>query len=119
MTVFVYQTFEIKQDKFLDGLKNLRNIESYRNEKYDHSVELLAPISGEDHTYAFLSSYDGLAEMELQNKKMFEDEEYKKMISEFFLEDIVQGSMYTQMYRTINGLKKESDSEKKESSSKK
>ena len=51
--------------------------------------------------------------MELQNKKMFEDEEYKKMISEFFLENIVQGSIYTQMYRTMTGLNKESDSDKK------
>jgi hypothetical protein len=114
MTVYVYQTFEIKQDKFIDALANLRTILSFRNEKYDHTVELLAPISGEDHTYAFLTAYEGLAEMELQNKKMFEDEEYKELISKFFIEDIVQGSMYTQMYRTMTGLKKESKSEKKE-----
>jgi hypothetical protein len=116
MSVFVYQTFELKQDKFPDALKNLRMIQSYRNEQYDHKVELLAPISGEDHTYAFLSTYEGLAEMELQNKKMFEDEEYKTLISEFFLENIVQGSMYTQMYRTMTGLKVESDSKEKEKS---
>lgn len=109
MAVYVYQIFELKQDKFPDALKNLRKIQSYRNEKYDHKIELLAPISGEDHTYAFLSIYEGLAEMELQNKKMFEDEEYKKLIGEFFLENIVQGSMYTQMYRSITGLKVESD----------
>jgi hypothetical protein len=116
MSVFVYQTFELKQDKFPDALKNLRMIQSYRNEQYDHKVELLAPISGEDHTYAFLSTYEGLAEMELQNKKMFEDEEYKTLISEFFLENIVQGSMYTQMYRSMTGLKVESDSKEKEKS---
>lgn len=105
MSVYVYQTFQLKQDKFTDALTNLRMIQCYRNEHYDHKVELLSPISGEDHTYAFLSTYDGLAEMELQNKKMFEDEEYKKLISEFFLENIVQGSMFTQMYRSISGLK--------------
>lgn len=32
---------------------------------------------------------------------MFEDEEYKKLIGEFFLENIVRGSMYTQMYRSM------------------
>lgn len=121
MSVFVYQIFEIKQDKFLDGLKNIRMIQSFRNEKFDHSVELLAPINGEDQKYALLSKYEGLAEMELQNIKMFEDEEYKKMISQFFLEDIVQGSMSTQMYRTMTGLKKETDkdTEKKESGTEK
>lgn len=112
MSVFVYQTFEIKQDNFAEALKNVRMIQSYRNEKYDHKVELLAPISGEDHTYALLSTYEGLAEMELQNKKMFEDEEYKKLISEFFLENIVQGSMYTQLYRSMTGLKNDAESEK-------
>jgi hypothetical protein len=112
MSVYVYQTFELKQDKFGDALKNLRMIQSYRNEQYDHQVELLAPISGEDHSYAFLSIYEGLAEMELQNKKMFEDEEFKTLISEFFIENIVQGSMYTQIYRSMTGLKQDSKSEK-------
>ena len=112
MSVIVIQTFEMKQDKFPDGIKNLRLIQNFRNEQYDHRVELLSPISGEDHTYALISTYEGLAEMELQNKKMFEDEEYKKLIGEFFLENIVQGSMYTQMYRTMTGLSKDSESEK-------
>lgn len=112
MSVIVIQTFELKQDKFEDGIKNLRVMINFRNEQYEHKVELLSPISGEDHQYALVSTYEGLAEMELQNKKMFEDEEYKKMIGEFFLEDIVQGSMYTQMYRTMTGMKKESDSDK-------
>lgn len=108
MSVFVYQTFEVKQDKFVEALKNLRMIQSYRNENYEHKIELLSPISGTDHTYAFLCTYEGLAEMELQNKKMFEDEEYKKLIEEFFLEDIVQGSMNTQLFRSVTGLKSES-----------
>ncbi|AGK53253.1 hypothetical protein [Bacillus sp. 1NLA3E] len=111
MPVFVYQTFEIKQDKFEEALKNLRKLKSYRNETFEHEVEILTPISGHDHSYALLSTYDGLAEMELQNRKMFDDEEYKKIIGEFFLENIVQGSMYTQMYRSLTGMKKESDSE--------
>ncbi|MBS8264292.1 hypothetical protein DYI25_07575 [Mesobacillus boroniphilus] len=112
MSVIVIQTFEMKQDKFPGGIKNLRLIQNFRNEQYDHRVELLSPISGEDHTYALISTYEGLAEMELQNKKMFEDEEYKKLIGEFFLENIVQGSMYTQMYRTMTGLSNNSESDK-------
>ena len=112
MSVIVIQTFEMKQDKFPDGIKNLRLIQNFRNEQYDHKVDLLSPICGEDHTYALISTYEGLAEMELQNKKMFEDEEYKKLIGEFFLENIVQGSMYTQMYRTMTGLSNDSESEK-------
>jgi hypothetical protein len=114
MTVYVYQIFEVKQEKFIEAIKNLRLIQGYRNEKYDHTVVLLSPISGEDHTYAFLAKYEGLAEMELQNKKMFDDEEYKTLISEFFIENIVQGSMYTQMYRTIPGLKNDANAEKNE-----
>ncbi|MBN8201411.1 MULTISPECIES: hypothetical protein [Bacillaceae] len=113
MSVFVYQTFEVKQDNFVEALKNMRMIQSYRNENYQHKVELLSPISGDDHTYAFLSTYEGLAEMELQNKKMFEDEEYKKLIEQFFLEDIVQGSMHTQMFRSVTGLKSDSSEKKK------
>lgn len=112
MSVIVIQKFELKQENFPDGIKNLRLIQNFRNEQYDHRIELLSPISGEDHTYALISTYEGLAEMELQNKKMFEDEEYKKLIGEFFLENIVQGSMYTQLYRTMTGLKYDSDSEK-------
>ncbi|WP_243300261.1 hypothetical protein [Bacillus litorisediminis] len=87
-------------------------IQSFRNEKYDHKVEILTPISGQDHTYALLATYEGLAEMELQNKKMFEDEEYKELITEFFLQNIVQGSMTTQLFRTMTGLKKETNSQK-------
>jgi len=113
MSVFVYQTFEIKQDNFVEALKNVRMIQSYRNENYQHEVELLSPISGKDHTYAFLSKYEGLAEMELQNRKMFEDEEYKKLIEQFFLEDIVQGSMNTQLFRSVTGLKSDSSEQKK------
>lgn len=112
MSVFVYQKFEIKQDKFEEAIKNIRELKAYRNENYQHTVEILTPISGEDHTYALLSTYEGLAEMELQNKKMFEDEKYKELISEFFLENIVQGSMYTQMFRSMTGFKKDSDSDK-------
>lgn len=105
MSVYVYQTFEIKQDKFKEGIDNLKEIKKFRNENYDHKVEILTPVSGKDHTYALLSTYEGLAEMELQNKKMFDDEEYLKLIGDFFLEHIIQGSMYSQIYRTINEKK--------------
>ncbi|MFJ5713013.1 hypothetical protein [Neobacillus sp. NPDC093127] len=105
MSVFVYQTFVIKQDKFKEGIENLKEIKKFRNENYDHKVELLAPVSGRDHTYALLATYEGLAEMELQNKKMFDDEEYIKLIGDFFLENIAEGSMYTQIYRTIHEKK--------------
>ena len=50
--------------------------------------------------------------MELQNKKMFEDEEYTELIGEFFLEAIVQGSMDTQLYRTMSE-KKDKDKDKR------
>ncbi|KAF0817474.1 MULTISPECIES: hypothetical protein [unclassified Cytobacillus] len=113
MSVFVYQSFQLKQDNFVEALKNLRMIQNFRNENYQHKIELLSPISGDDHTYAFLSTYEGLAEMELQNKKMFEDEEYKKLIEQFFLEDIVQGSMNTQLFRSITGLKNDTSEKKK------
>jgi hypothetical protein len=110
MSVFVYQTFEIKQDKFKEGIENLQEIKKYRNENYNHKIDILTPITGRDHIYALLSTYEGLAEMELQNKKMFEDEEYKKLIGEFFLETITQGSMNTQLYRTMSDKKgKEKD----------
>ncbi|MGG3470280.1 hypothetical protein ABES02_22695 [Neobacillus pocheonensis] len=105
MSVYIYQTFEIKQEKFKEGIENLKEIKKYRNENYDHKIEILTPVSGEDHTYALLSTYEGLAEMELQNKKMFDDEEYLKLIGDFFLENIIQGSMYTQIYRTISEKK--------------
>lgn len=113
MSVFVYQSFQLKQDNFVEALKNLRMIQNFRNENYQHKIELLSPISGDDHTYAFLSTYEGLAEMELQNKKMFEDEEYKKLIEQFFLEDIVQGSMNTQLFRSVTGLKSDTSEKKK------
>ncbi|HHW38545.1 MAG TPA: hypothetical protein GXX18_15135 [Bacillales bacterium] len=102
MTVYVYQTFEMKQDKFKEGIGNLSEIKKYRNENYDHKVEILTPATGRDFTYALLATYDGLAEMELQNKKMFDDEEYLKLIEDFFLENIIQGSMNTQIYRSMN-----------------
>lgn len=105
MAIFVYQTFEIKQDKFKEGIENLKEIKTFRNENYDHNVDILTPVSGEDHTYALLSKYEGLAEMELQNKKMFEDEEYLKLIGDFFLQNIVQGSLYTQIYRALTEKK--------------
>jgi hypothetical protein len=103
MTVFVYQTFEIKQDKFKEAIDNLKELQKFRNENFEQKVEILSPISGKDHTYALLSTYDGLAEMELQDKKMFDDEKYRKLIGEFFLENIVQGSIHTKIYRSTNG----------------
>src|SRR3954469_9847315 len=110
--VYVYQSFEIKQDKFKEGIENLQEIKKYRNENFTHKVDILTPITGKDHTYALLSTYDGLAEMELQNKKMFDDEEYLKLIEEFFLETIVQGSMNTQLYRSMAEKKKDKESKK-------
>lgn len=101
MSVIVYQTFEIRQDHFTEGLDNLLKIKTHRNENYQHTAEVLTPISGHDHTYALIATYEGLAEMELQNKRMFEDDEYLELISQFFLEDIVQGSMCTQIFRTL------------------
>jgi hypothetical protein len=116
MTVYVYQTFEVKQDKFTEAFKNLEEIVSYRNENYSHHVELLSPITGPDYEYVLLTTYEGLAEMELQNKKMFDDEEFKKLFSPFFLEYIVQGTMATFMYRTVQHLPKPvtKDEEEKE-----
>lgn len=107
MPVFVYQTFVIKQDKFKEGIENLKELKKFRNDNYDHKVEVLTPVSGNDHSYALLSTYDGLAEMELQNRKMFEDEEYIKLIGSFFLENIAEGSMNTQIYRSLKGGKSE------------
>ena len=114
MSVYVHQTFVIKQDKFKEGIENLREIKKFRTENYDHKFEILTPISGEDHTYAILSIYEGLAEMELQNKKMFEDEEYIELIGPFFLENIEQGSMYTQIYRSLSDRKADKKKEKEQ-----
>lgn len=69
MAVYVYQTFEIKQEKFKEAIENLQEMKQYRNENYDHTVEVLIPISGHDYTYAIHATYDGLAEMEVQNKR--------------------------------------------------
>jgi hypothetical protein len=113
MTVFVYQTFVLKQDKFKEGIENLKAIKKFRNDQYDHKVEILTPVSGKDHTYALLTKYEGLAEMEFQNKKMFEDEEYLKLIEDFFLQNIALGSMYTQIYRTMTETNGEKKKEKK------
>lgn len=112
MPIYVYQTFQVRQDKFKEGIENLREIKKFRNDTYDHKVEILTPISGEDHTYALLTTYEGLAEMELQNKKMFEDEEYLNLIGDFFLQNIVQGSMNTQIYRALSDKKKEKQDSK-------
>jgi hypothetical protein len=113
MSIFVYQTFVIKQDKFKEGIENLKEIKTFRNENYDHNVEILTPVSGEDHTYALLTKYEGLAEMELQNKKMFEDEEYLQLIGDFFLQNIAENSMYTQIYRSLSEKKTDKKSDKK------
>ena len=43
---------------------------------------------------------------------MFDDEEYLKLIEEFFLETIVQGSMNTQLYRSMAEKKKDKESKK-------
>ena len=112
MPVYVYQSFEIKQDKFKEGIENLQEIKKYRNENFNHEVDILTPITGKDHTYSLLSTYDGLAEMEWQNKKMFDDEEYLKLIEEFFLETIVQGCMNRQLYRSMAEKKKDKESKK-------
>lgn len=113
MSIFVYQTFVIKQDKFKEGIENLQEIKKFRNENYDHHVEILTPVSGEDHTYALFTKYEGLAEMELQNKKMFEDEEYLELIGDFFLQNIAENSMYTQIYRSLSDKKTDKKSDKK------
>jgi hypothetical protein len=113
MSVFVYQTFIIKQDKFKEAIDNLREIKKFRNDNYNHHVEILTPISGEDHTYALLSTYDGLGEMELENKRLFDDEEYLELIGPFFLENITEGSMYTQTYRALSDKKNDKKNDKK------
>lgn len=113
MSVFVYQTFIIKQDKFKEAIDNLREIKKFRNDNYNHHVEILTPISGKDHTYALLSTYDGLGEMELENKRLFDDEEYLELIGPFFLENITEGSMYTQIYRALSDKKNDKKNDKK------
>ena len=102
MPVYVYQTFEIKQEKFKEAIENLQEIKKYRNEKYDHTVEVLIPITGQDYTYAIHATYESLAEMEIQNRKMYDDDEYLKLVGDFFLDHVVQGTMNTQIYRGIN-----------------
>ena len=114
MSVFVYQTFELKQDKFKEAIENLQEMAKYRNENYNHKVEILTPITGRDYTYVLFSTYEGLAEMELQNKRMFDDEDYLKLVGDFFLENIVQGSMDTQFYRLMREKKKDDKDKKKE-----
>lgn len=111
MPVYVYQTFEINQGKFKDAIENLQNIKKYRNEHYDHSVEVFIPITGQDYKYALLATYEGLGEMEIQNRKMYDDDDYLKLIGDFFLEHVVQGTMYTQIFRGIT--KKISSKEEK------
>ncbi|MCQ6279116.1 hypothetical protein [Bacillus sp. EB600] len=105
MSIYVYQIFVIKQDKFKEAIENLKAIQKFRNEQYDHTVEILSPITGADHTYALLTKYEGLAEMELQDKKMFDDENYLKLIGDFFLQHIAEGSMNTQIFRSLNEIK--------------
>lgn len=102
MSVYVYQTFEIKQEKFKEAIENLQEIKKYRNEEYSHTVEVFIPISGHDYTYAILATYEDLGEMEMQNKKMYDDDEYLKLVGDFFLDHVVQGTMFTQIYRNIN-----------------
>lgn len=111
MPVYVYQTFEINQGKFKDAIENLQNIKKYRNEHYDHTVEVFIPITGQDYKYALLATYEGLGEMEIQNRKMYDDDDYLKLIGDFFLEHVVQGTMYTQIFRGMN--KKISSKEEK------
>lgn len=101
MTVLVYQTFQLKQDKFKEGIENIKKLKEYRNENFNHTVDILTPITGHDHSFGLLATYEGLAEMELQNKKMFDDEDYLELIGEFFIENIVQGSMNTQLFRKM------------------
>ena len=102
MTVYVYQTFEIKQEKFKEAIENLQEIKKFRNEQYDHTVEVLIPITGQDYSYALLATYESLAEMELQDRKMFDDDNYLKLVGDFFLEHVDQGTMNTQISRCIN-----------------
>lgn len=112
MPVYLYQTFELKQDKFKEAIENLRQIQTFRKEQYNQQIEILTPVIGKDHTYALLTIFEGLAEMELQDKKLFEDEEYLKLINDFFLMNTVQGSFKTQIYRTISKDTKQTKDEK-------
>ena len=36
MTVLVYQTFQLKQDKFKEGIENIKKLKEYRNENFNH-----------------------------------------------------------------------------------
>jgi hypothetical protein len=60
-----------------------------------------------------LTTYDGLGEMELENKRLFDDEEYLELIGPFFLENITEGSMYTQIYRALSDKKTDQKNDKK------
>jgi hypothetical protein len=51
--------------------------------------------------------------MELENKRMFDDEEYIELIGPFFLENIKEGSMYTQIYRGLSDKKNDKRNDKK------
>ncbi len=102
MPVYVYQIFEIKQEKFKEAIENLQDIKKYRNDQYDHTVEILVPISGHDYSYAIFATYEALADMEIQNRKMYDDDDYLKLLGNLFLDHVVQGSMQTQIYRGIN-----------------
>lgn len=101
MSIIVHQTFEIKQDKFQEAIENLREIQKFRTEEHNQKIDILTPVAGDDHQYAIQITYDGLAEMELQNKKIMDDEKFTELIQSFFLEHIVQGSIHTTIYRTI------------------
>ncbi|UII57921.1 hypothetical protein LS684_11680 [Cytobacillus spongiae] len=101
MAVLVLQTFEIKQDKFKEAIDTLKKIQKYRTEKHHQKVEILTPITGNDHCFRLLTTYEGLAEMELQDKKMFNEEEYCTLMHDFFIDQIVQGSMKTNILRTM------------------
>lgn len=114
MVVYVYQKFSLKQEKFKEGLENLRELKKFITENYTSKVEILTPISGNDYTYALLTVYEGLAEMELQSKKMNEEEDYQKLIEEFFLQNIQQGSMHTQIFRAMVEKKEKKDKEEAE-----
>lgn len=51
--------------------------------------------------------------MEMQNKRMYDDEEYLALIGDFFLEQIVQGSINTQIYRSMSEIKNDKQKESK------
>jgi hypothetical protein len=53
--------------------------------------------------------------MELENKRLFDDDEYLELIGPFFLENIKEGSMYTQIYRGLSDKKSDKQDDKKKS----